>query len=234
MVEQSWPLGTIYNYRKVLGFISTEGSGSTEPGDTYSSRFPDIYLNVSVRPVVHTHLLDRYLKVFNSMENHNRPRQYDIALEKYWVAQSGYFRLATTVALVICTMDGKLLYCHGVVEENTDKKISTLDSNNRMVYDCLNNTFTYESFIPYLHLTPITIYYRTRPHKISQYTPNLPPAALSVSSDNSFSTFTTPSDSPDILPSDDPDTIYVMYKYVHFQGRFHRRYCCRKHGQNDT
>ena len=24
-----------YNYRKVLGFIATEGSGSTEPGDTY-------------------------------------------------------------------------------------------------------------------------------------------------------------------------------------------------------
>ena len=41
-----------YNSRKVLGFIATGGAGSTEPGDPYLSRFPDIYSNVSVRPVV--------------------------------------------------------------------------------------------------------------------------------------------------------------------------------------
>ena len=38
--------------RKVLGYIDTEGAGSTEPGDPYLSHFPDIYSNVSVRPVV--------------------------------------------------------------------------------------------------------------------------------------------------------------------------------------
>ena len=37
-----------YNSRKVLGFIATERSGSTEPGDPYLSRFPDIYSDVSV------------------------------------------------------------------------------------------------------------------------------------------------------------------------------------------
>ena len=40
MVNHSWPLGTIYKYRNVLGFIATEGAGSTEPGDPYLSRFP--------------------------------------------------------------------------------------------------------------------------------------------------------------------------------------------------
>ena len=51
-------IGYKYNYRKVLGFISTEGSGITEPGDPYLSRFPHIfYSNVSVCPVVHPHLL---------------------------------------------------------------------------------------------------------------------------------------------------------------------------------
>ena len=44
-------IGSKENYRKVLGFIATEGAGSTEPGDPYLSRFLDIYSNVSVRPV---------------------------------------------------------------------------------------------------------------------------------------------------------------------------------------
>ena len=35
-------------------------------------------------------------------------------LDKYRVTQSGYFRLATTVALGMGITDGKLLYCHGV------------------------------------------------------------------------------------------------------------------------
>ena len=48
-----------YNYRKVLGLISTEGDGSTEPGDPYLSNFPDIYSNVDIFPVVRPHLLGR-------------------------------------------------------------------------------------------------------------------------------------------------------------------------------
>ena len=41
-------IGYKYSYRKVLRFIATEGAGSTELGDTYLSRFPDIYSNISV------------------------------------------------------------------------------------------------------------------------------------------------------------------------------------------
>ena len=33
-----------YNSRKVLWFIATEWAGSTEPGDPYLSRLPDIIL----------------------------------------------------------------------------------------------------------------------------------------------------------------------------------------------
>ena len=57
-------------------------------------------------------------------------RQSDLSLEKYWVTQSGYFRLATTVALGMGITDGKLLYYHGVAEGNKDKKTSTLEYNN--------------------------------------------------------------------------------------------------------
>ena len=127
-------IGYKYNSRKVLGFIATEGAGITEPGDPYLSCFPDIYSNVSVCPVVRPHLLGRCFNACNSIDNHNRMRQSDILLEKYWVTQRGYFRLATTVALGMGITDGKLLYCHGVAEGNKDKKISTLEYNNRKVY----------------------------------------------------------------------------------------------------
>ena len=74
--------------------------------------------------------------------------QSDIALDKYQVTQSGYFRIATTVALVMGITYENLLYCQGVAEVNVDKKISTLEYNNRTVYDCFNNTFTDEIGIP--------------------------------------------------------------------------------------
>ena len=58
-------IGYKYNYRKVLGFIATEGDGSTEPGDPYLSHFPDIYSNISVRLVVCPHLLGRHFNACN-------------------------------------------------------------------------------------------------------------------------------------------------------------------------
>ena len=61
--------------------------------------------------------------------------QSDLALDKYWVTQSGYFRLATTVALGMGITDGKLLYCHCVSEGNMDREISMLEYNIRTLYD---------------------------------------------------------------------------------------------------
>ena len=76
-------IGYKYNYRKVLGYIATEGGGITEPGDTYLPFFPDVYSNVSVFPVVRPYLLGRYFNACNVIDNHNKMRQSDIALEKY-------------------------------------------------------------------------------------------------------------------------------------------------------
>ena len=58
-------IGYNYNSRNFLGFIATKGAGITEPVDPYLSRFPDIYSNVSVRPVVRPHLLGRYFNTCN-------------------------------------------------------------------------------------------------------------------------------------------------------------------------
>ena len=61
-----------YNSRKVLGSISTEGDGNTEPGDPYLSRFPDIHSNVSFFPSVCIHLIGMYFNACNEIVNHNR------------------------------------------------------------------------------------------------------------------------------------------------------------------
>ena len=98
-----------YSYMNVLGFIYTEGAESTEPGDHYLSRLPEIYSNFSVRPVVLHRLLGIYFNACTTIDNPNSMQQYDIVLEKYWVTQSGYFILATTVALGMGIIDGKLL-----------------------------------------------------------------------------------------------------------------------------
>ena len=76
--------------------------------------------------------------------------------------------------------DGKLLHYHGVAEVNVEKKLSTLEYNNRTVYDCFNNHFTDEFVSPALHLPPITIDDRPRPHERARYTPDLLPSAISV------------------------------------------------------
>ena len=83
--------------------------------------------------------------------------KYDIALDQYWVTQNDYFILENTVELGMGISYGKLLYCHGLAEGNVEKKISTLEYNNRTVYDCFNNTFTAEFGSPALNLPPITI-----------------------------------------------------------------------------
>ena len=44
--------------------------------------------------------------------------QSDIELDKYWVTQRGYFRLATTVLLGVVITDGKLQFCHVISEGN--------------------------------------------------------------------------------------------------------------------
>ena len=126
-----------------------------------------MYSNFSVRPFVCTYLLGRYFNAYNEIYNQNRMQKYDLALEKYWITQSGYFRLATKFALGTGITDGKLIYCHGVSEGNVDKKISTLDYNNRAVYDCLNNPCTDNFGSPNCNLPPIKFDDTTRPHKIT-------------------------------------------------------------------
>ena len=155
----------------------------------------------------------------------------DIVLDKYWVTHSGYFRLATIVALGMGITYGKLLLCHGISEESGDKNISMKEYNKRTFYDCFNNSFPADYGSPDLNLPPIIIDDISFPHKISRYTPDLLPAAISVASEKDVSTLTTPSVFSDLIPSYDTNTLHVTKKYFPFQSRFSKGYCYRGNGQ---
>ena len=79
-------------------------------------------------------MIGRYLNDCDEIYNKNRIRQYDLEIKKYWVTQSGYFRLAATVVLSMGIPDKKLLLCHGISEGSVEKKISTREYKNKTIY----------------------------------------------------------------------------------------------------
>ena len=80
-----------------------------------------------MRPDLHPHFLGRHFNACTAIDNHNRMCQFELSLDKSWVTQSGYFRLATTVVLVMGITDGDLLFFHGIPEGSANKNISTRD-----------------------------------------------------------------------------------------------------------
>ena len=74
------------------------------------------------------------------------------------------------------------------------------------------------------YIPPITFDDRPRPHRRARYIPDLLTYAISVASENYFSTLTTPSDYTDLLPSYDPNTLHVTSMDVPVQGRVYRGY----------
>ena len=146
------------------------------------------------------------------------------------MTHSGYFRLATTVALGIGITDGKILFCRGISEGSVDKKISTREYNKSTFYDCFSNPFPSDCGSPSLNLPPITIDDRPCLDKRARYTPDLLPAVIYVASEKYVSTLTTPSDSPQLLllNPDYPNPLHSMKKYEPYCGRIKRGYYSRK------
>ena len=74
-----------YNSQKALGFISTKGMEVLIQVIPIYPVFLKFNSNVYILPAVCTHILSRYLNACNAIDNHNRIRQYDIAIDIYWV-----------------------------------------------------------------------------------------------------------------------------------------------------
>ena len=73
------------------------GAGSTTLGITYLLKYPDQFSNVSISPVALPLLMSKFYGSVNEVDSHNKLRQSDIALKKFWVTQCGWIRLCTAV-----------------------------------------------------------------------------------------------------------------------------------------
>ena len=124
-------IGYKYNKKKVLIFLCTRGAGSTEEGVPYEAKFPDKFGNVCVRQVARPQILSTYFKYSNAVDLHNQARQYDLALEKKWITQNGYFRLYTTLLGMTVTDTWKLL------KKNDPNYISISKFSDILAYDMI-------------------------------------------------------------------------------------------------
>ena len=59
----------------------------------------------------------------NEFESHNKLRQSNLALEKWWVTQCGWLRLCTPVAMGMTITNCWNLFCYGVKRYHYEKLI---------------------------------------------------------------------------------------------------------------
>ena len=52
-------------------------------------------------------------------------QKYDLVVKRYWVNQSGYFILATTVAFGMGIIDGNIIFCNVISELSVNNKIDS-------------------------------------------------------------------------------------------------------------
>ena len=86
------------------------------------------------------HRYRRYLRVCNRIDMHNHTRQSLLALEKHWVALTGYFRIITTI-VGICITDAWKAYRHHLNRQHRHKDIEMKDFASALAYDMLHNDF---------------------------------------------------------------------------------------------
>ena len=119
-------MGYKYNAQKVLSFIATDNAGSTNTGIAYLSKYPDQFTNVIICPVARPLFMSKINSAVNEVDYHNKSRQSDLALDKWWVTQCVWLRLCTTFSMgMTITNFWKLFRC-GVKRDHYEKLILLL------------------------------------------------------------------------------------------------------------
>ena len=116
-------IGYKYNYQKFVSFFATAGAGRTTLGIPHLLKYPDQFSNVSIRPVSHPLLVSKFFGSVNEVDSHNKSRQSDISLEKFWVTQCGWLRLCTTGDMGMTINNCWKLFCYGFNSNHHDKFI---------------------------------------------------------------------------------------------------------------
>ena len=71
----------------------------------------------------------------NDVDTHNKSRQSDLALEKFWVTQCGLLRLFRTVAMGITITNVWKIFSYGVTRDHYEKLIGIRESLERLGLD---------------------------------------------------------------------------------------------------
>ena len=90
----------------------------------YLSNYPDQFYNVSVFPVASTLVMFKFFGSVNEVDSHNKSRQYDLALEKFWVTQCGWLRLCMKFYMGTTITNLRKLLSYGVKRDQYEKLIS--------------------------------------------------------------------------------------------------------------
>ena len=116
-------IGYKYNARKVLSFIFTDNAGITKTDIPYLSKSHDPFTNVCILPVARPLVMSKCFSAVNEVDSHNKSRQYDLTLEKWWVTQCGWLRLCKKVAMGMTMNNCWKLFRYGVKRDHCEKLI---------------------------------------------------------------------------------------------------------------
>ena len=80
--------------------------------------------------------------------SHNKSRQSDLVLEKFWVTQCGWIILCTPVAMGTTITNCWKPFCYGVKRDHYNTFIGITEFSERIAVDFFNNNFTTETETP--------------------------------------------------------------------------------------
>jgi hypothetical protein len=96
-------LGYRYSRKTILFFVLTKNGGCSKLGDPYHMKYTDIYGNICTWYVDRPQVISNFFAGSNVIDTHNQLRQDSLKLEKKWVTQNPWFRLATTLVRINVT-----------------------------------------------------------------------------------------------------------------------------------
>ena len=105
--------------------------------------YPSILTNLLMFPfaLLLVPVLCQFFSAVNEVDSHNKSRQSDLALEKWWVIQCGWLRLCTKVTMGMNITNCWKLFSYGVKRDHYDKLISIREFSERLAQDCFNNNW---------------------------------------------------------------------------------------------
>ena len=117
------------------------GPGHTEPGQCYEAKWKDDYRNQEIRNIPRPELASKYFTDSNVIDVINQSRQHDLKLEKHWVTQDGYFRLATTL-FGLCITDCWNGYKYHLGSRHRHKDVSIVEFASILCKDMFQNRYS--------------------------------------------------------------------------------------------